>query len=117
LAADDDQVASLRELRGLEGAAEDVVVGHGDRAEPFGLRVIEQVGGLDAAVVRPARVHVQVDGDPGAVAEGLRRRSGPAPFGYGRVDLLELSRDLGETLPRGVGQRLLPAPRAVVVVL
>ena len=43
LARDDDQVAVARELDRLERAAEDVVVGDRDRAEPVRLGVVEQV--------------------------------------------------------------------------
>ena len=83
LARDHDQVAAACELDGLERAAEDVVVGDRDRAEPFRLGMVDQRGRLDRAVVRVARVHVQVDDDPVAVGERLglvtpRRAAGGA---------------------------------------
>ena len=85
LAGNHDQFAAPGELDGLEGAAEDVVVGDRDRPEPFRLGVVDQRLRLDRAVVRPVRVHVEVDDDPVALAErvavgmrplagGLRRR-------------------------------------------
>ena len=70
LAGDDDQVARVRAIDGFERAAERVVVGDRDAAEPDLLRVVEQVLNRDRAVVRPVGVHVQVDGDPVAVASG-----------------------------------------------
>ena len=81
LAGDDDQLAAARLLDRLERAAEDVVVGDGDRAEALGLRVVEQVVDVDRAVVRPARVHVQVGDDPVAVLERRARRGARAGGG------------------------------------
>ena len=78
LARDDDQVAVARELDRLERAAEDVVVGDRDPAEPDRLRVVDEVPGRDRAVVRPVRVHVQVDHDPVAVGERVVRRAARA---------------------------------------
>ena len=103
LAADDDDVAVARELDDLLRAGEDVVVGDRDRAEAFGLRVLEQQLGRDPAVVRRARVHVQVDDDPVAVARAARRRACALRFRVAHVlvDLLELVRDVGERLPLG----------------
>ena len=63
------EVAVARELDRLERAAEDVVVGDGDPAEADLLGVVEEVLGRDRAVVRPVRVHVEVDRDPVAVGE------------------------------------------------
>ena len=71
LAGDHDQVAAARELGRLERAREDVVVGDGDRAETFLLRVRDERRRLDRAVVRVVRVHVQVGDDPLAVGERL----------------------------------------------
>ena len=61
-----------RELDGFERAAEDVVVGDRDRAETFRLGVVDELGRIDRAVVRPRRVHVQVGDDPRPVGERLR---------------------------------------------
>jgi hypothetical protein len=69
LARDHDQVPVTCQLDGLEGAAEDVVVGDGDRAEAFLLGVVEELLDRDLAVVRPVRVQVQVGGEPFAVAQ------------------------------------------------
>ena len=82
LAGNHDQLAPARLLDRLAGAAEDVVVGDRDRAEPLRLGVVEQLVDLDRAVVRPGRVHVQVGEDPGPVGERLavapaRRRLRP----------------------------------------
>ena len=66
------EVAAAGQLDGLERAAEDVVVGDRDRAEALGLGVVEQIGDVDRAVVRPARVHVEVGEDPVAVARAGR---------------------------------------------
>src|SRR5207237_2407179 len=52
LARDDDEVPAACELGGLERAAEGVVVGDGDRAQPLELRALEELADLDAAVVR-----------------------------------------------------------------
>ncbi len=59
------------DLDGLDGAGEHVVVGDGDRPEPFRLRVLDERLRLDRAVVRMVRVHVEIDDDPVAVAEGI----------------------------------------------
>ena len=75
LAGNHDQLAPARLLDRLERAAEHVVVGDGDRAEPFRFRVAEQVVDLDRAVVRPGRVHVKIDDDPVALLERCRTRS------------------------------------------
>ena len=102
LAGNHDEVATLCHRDGLERAAEGVVVGDGDAPEPDPLGMVEQVFDLDRAVVRPARVHVQVDGDPVSVGErvvllppiaapsSLRREIG--------VDLVELGGDDVEAL-------------------
>ena len=83
---------------------EDVVVGDRDRAEALRLCMLEQKLGLDAAVVRRVRVHVQVDDDPVAVAEriGLAPRRALA-CAQALVDVLELARDVGERLSLGRG--------------
>ena len=78
------------------------MVGDCDSAEPLGLGLVEQQLRGDAAVVRCARVHVQVDHDPVAVREWIRipfRRTPAAPQPF--VDLLELARDLRERLAFG----------------
>ena len=49
------------ELDRLERAAEDVVVGHGDAAEPDRLGVVEELVGRDRAVVRPLGMKVEVE--------------------------------------------------------
>src|SRR5205823_3310961 len=69
LAGDDGEVTTACQVDRLLRAAEDVVVGDGDRAEAFELGVVEELGDLDAAVVRPARVGVEVAENPVAVAE------------------------------------------------
>ena len=84
LALDHDQVAAARGVGGLERAAEDVVVGDGDRAEAFSLGVVDELGGVDRAVERPRGVHVQVGDDPRAGRRagrprGVRRRRRPQP--------------------------------------
>ena len=71
LARDHDEVAAAGQLDRLERAAEDVVVGDGDRAEALRLGVVEQLLDRDLAVVRPRGVQVQVGDDPVAVAERL----------------------------------------------
>ena len=75
LAGNDDEVALAGVVGGLEGAAEDVVVGDGDRAEALRLGVVDELRRVDAAVVRPRGVHVQVGDDPRTVFERL-----PCPF-------------------------------------
>ena len=97
LAGDDDQLAVAGALDGLERAAEDVVVGDGDRAEAFRLGVVEQLVDLDRAVVRPGRVHVQVGDDPRPVGErpGLAARRAAAGA-EARVERVQLARDVGE---------------------
>ena len=60
-----------RELDRLERAAEDVVVGHGDAAEPDRLGVVEQILGRDRAVVRPLGMKVEVERDPVAIREWI----------------------------------------------
>ena len=74
LARDHDQLAVARELDRLERAAEDVVVRDGDRAEALRLGVVDERLRLDRAVVRPVRVHVEIDDDPVAVAERVAAR-------------------------------------------
>ena len=96
LARNHDQLAPARELDRLERAGEDVVVGDGDRSEPLRLGVVDERLRLDRAVVRPVRVHVQVDDDPVAVAERVdvvvRGQAGPATaLRHLAVDLLERS--------------------------
>ena len=103
------QVAVARELDRLERAAEHVVVGDCDRAEPDRLGLIEHVLDLDRAIARPRGVQVEVDEDPLPVGERLirlarvplrRRREA-------RVELLEVGRDVGEGLALDASSRLL----------
>ncbi len=98
-AGDHDDVAVTCELGDLESAGEDVVVGDRDRAEPLRLRVVEQERGRDAAVVRGARVHVEVDDDPVPIRErvGVALRRAPAAA-QALVDVVELQRHVGEGL-------------------
>ena len=89
-----------RELDRLERAAEDVVVGHGDAAEPDRLGVVEQILGGDRAVVRPLGMEVEVDSDPLAIREridGLAARSAALAHEL-RVDGVELGSDGLEAL-------------------
>ena len=90
-AGDHDQVAALGVVDRLERAAEDVVVGDRDRAEPFGLGVVDELGGVDRAVVRPRRVHVQVGDDPRPVGERLACRRLRRRVPRLGVELLELA--------------------------
>ena len=111
-----------RELDRLEGAAEDVVVGDGDRAEALGLGVVEQRLRLDRAVVRPVRVHVEVDDDPVAVAERIAVEVRPVcrrapPAGHRRVDVLEPLREPVEIGGDGLRARRLARARPQRVVL
>ena len=117
LAGNHDQVAAAGQLQRLPRATEDVVVGDGDRAETLRLGVLEQIGGVDAAVVRPARVHVQVDGDPRPVGQRLRLRPAPTALCKRGVELLEPARDVGEGLALRRGPRLLLTMCAKDVVL
>ena len=97
LARDHDQLARSRGLDRLPCAAEDVVIGDRDRAEPLGLGVVDKRGRLDRAVVRPARVHVQVGDDPLAVGERLGRRRRARRSSTAaclEVDALELLRNV-----------------------
>ena len=64
LARDHDQPAAAGALDGLLRAAEDVVVGDRDRAEPLGFCVLDQLVDVDRAVVRPVRVQMEVGDDP-----------------------------------------------------
>ena len=68
-ARDHDEVSAAGELDPLERAAERVVVGDRDSAQADLLRVVEQLCGRRRAIVRPVRVHVQVDDDPVAAFE------------------------------------------------
>ena len=104
-----------REVDGLARAAERVVVGDRDRAEPDLLGVVEQVGDGRRAVVRPVRVHVQVDRDP--VAAGQRvvllvRRAIAALAGEPRVERVQLFGDAVEALTFGARALLLAEPLA-----
>ena len=106
LAGNDDQVALARVVGGLERTAEDVVVRDGDRAETLGLGVVDELGGVDAAVVRPGGVHVQIGDDPRPVVERVCAVPSFAAAGSHRgVDLLELARDGREGVQLRVGAR------------
>ena len=99
LAGDDDQVAIASLVEDLERAAEDVVVGDRDRAEPLGLGVVDELGRVDGAVERPRRVHVEVGDDPRPVGERVGRRAAggrAAAFHQPAVEVVELSRDVLE---------------------
>ena len=76
LAGDHDQVPAAGELDGLERAAEDVVVGDGDRAEA--LRPPRGRAGPPPgrAVARPGGVQVEVGEDPVPVGERVAGASG-----------------------------------------
>ena len=111
------EVAAARALGGLERAAEDVVVGDGDRPEPFGLCVVDQVVDLDRAVVRPRRVHVEVDDDPVLVLERRARRGRPPAGGDVGVDRQHVGRERVEALALRLRDALLGALRAKGVVL
>src|SRR5207244_2412153 len=101
LARDHGQRAAARALDRLERAAEAVVIGHRDRAETLGLRMVDELVDLYGAVVRPARVHVQVREDPLPVGERIERsaRLGHAPaLRQPPVELVVLTGDGGERL-------------------
>ena len=71
---------------------------------------------LDRAVVRPARVHVQIGHDPVAVGKWVGGAGGglaprPPPPRRGRVDLLELVGDLLERRRLGAPAGLVAEPR------
>ena len=71
---------------------EDVVVGDRDRPEALRLRVVEQVGHRDGAIVRVVGVHVEVGQDQRAVRERLGGRAHQLPPAaeHGLVERLEL---------------------------
>ena len=115
LAGDDDELAAARLLDRLERAAEDVVVGHRDRAEPFRLGVVEELVDLDRAVVRPARVQVEVGEDP-VVLSAARSAAGGAGGGRARRRSPRRGRRAPRRLRRGRLAALLRAARAVGVV-
>ena len=109
LAGDHGQLAAAGELGRLERAAEAVVVGDGDRAEPDRLGVVEQV--LDRRSSSRATSTCACAGRRGSRRgrRAGRRRGGPrAGGGRGRVELVELGGDGGEALRLGLGV----APRA-----
>ena len=92
LAGDDRSARSRASSTASSAPGEDVVVRDRDRAEPDPLRVVEEIGDGDGAVVRVLGVHVQVGEDPRPVGErvgaserppsgacgGRRRRAVPA---------------------------------------
>ena len=102
-----------RVVDGLERAAEDVVVRDRDRAEPLRLGVVDELGGIGRAVVRPRRVHVQVGDDPRPVGERLRLAA-PRATARSRVsvELVELRGDGGERLRLGTPARGRPVALA-----
>ena len=111
---------ALRVVDGLERAAEDVVVGDGDRAEPFRLRVVDELGRVDRAVVRPRGVHVQVGdrsmagrraGRPCVARAPARRRASCRGASSSRGHLREVAVRLGVR-----ARRARFAPRGAVVV-
>ena len=98
LARDHEEIRPARGLHRRLGAAEGVVVGDRDRAEPLGDRVLDELLRLDEAVVRPRGVHVEVDRDPGAVGERVGiPRAAPAS-GERAVELVQLPPQRGEAL-------------------
>ena len=114
----DDQVAVARELGRCKRSADHVVVGDGDRAEADPVRIADEVGGVDRAIVRPARVHVQVAQDPVPIHERVGRARRPtAPARERPVDLVEPPRDRREALALRARARRLLAPRAEPLVL
>ena len=119
LARDDDEVAIAGELDRLERSAEHVVVGDRDAAEPDRLGVVDELLGRDRAVVRPVRVHVEVDRDPVAACERVDVL-GRAEASLSRqpcVDGVELVGDGIEALALGILPRLTPSPRTLVDVV
>ena len=113
------EVAVARQVDRLERAAEDVVVGDRDRAEPLRLGVVDELGRVDRAVERPRGVHVQVGDDPRPVGERVGRR-GAARGGASCsdvVELVELGGDVGERAPAPRLARALLLRRAQRVVL
>ena len=88
-ARDHDEAAAARPLDRLERAAEDVVVGDRDRAEPLRLGMVEELVDVDRAVVRPVGVQVEVGDYPFLL--GLRRAGGGATPAGGEplVNLLD----------------------------
>ena len=105
------RLAVARELDRFERAAEHVVVGDGDRAEPDRLGLVEHVLDLDRAIARPRGVQVEVDEDPLPVGERLVRarllQGSLAAPPEARVELLEVGRDVGEGLALHASSRLL----------
>ena len=78
----------------------------------------DEVCRIDGAVVRPARVHVEVAEDPLAVGERLGRRARPmTSFGELLVQRVELAGDVGEALAFGLPERALGLAPAKVGVL
>ena len=107
LAGYDDQLAAPCELDGLECPAEGVVVGDRDCSEPDLLRVVEELRDRDRAVVRPVRVHVQIDDDPVPAGERIvvlgAGVAAASLAGQARVEPVELRRDEVEALALGLG--------------
>src|SRR6185503_12275657 len=96
---------------------EAVVVRDGDRPEPDGLRVVEQLRHLDRAVVRPGRVHVEIAGDPGPTGKRVALSPWSLSAGERSVEPVELGSDGGVALAFGSAARLAAEPCAQVVVL
>ena len=96
---------SSRELDRLERASEGVVVGDRDPSEPDLLGVVEKICHRNRAVVRPVRVHVEIDDDPVPVFERIagsgRLPTVSALSRQPRVERGELLRDDIEALALG----------------
>src|SRR5579884_18130 len=88
LPGNDEQPAATGALDRLESTPEDVVVGDRDRAEALLLSVVEELLDADRAVVRPARMEVEIGDDPVALFEWRPRRVAAAARGDSLVDLL-----------------------------
>ncbi len=117
LAGNDDQLSTRRVVGGLQCAAEDVVVGDRDRAQPLCLGVVDELGRIDRAVVRPRGVHVQVGHDQRAVAERVCVLTAPSAHRQAAVEIGELRGNDGEVVCLGLGPGLRAFPLAQRIVL
>ena len=93
------------------------MVGDRDRTEPFGLRVREQVGDVDRAIVRPRRVHVQVADDPFAARERISLALRATSLRQLAVEGIVLTRELRKSLPLGALAVLSPLALPQLVIL
>ena len=100
------RLRAARELDRLLRAAEHVVVGDGDGAEPDLLCRVEQLRCGDAAVVRPGRVGVEVDRDPLAIGQRVAVDADlTPPARQPPVEPVELAGDLREIVGRSARSR------------